>query len=93
MENGILIKPLSEKANNFLQLALDFVVIVLKFLTGIVGVVEFYLEDVCTLENPECADDADFVSYVVDELVLGLTCAGVGLWVLWRFNLCAEPSL
>jgi hypothetical protein len=39
MENGILIKPLLEKADNFLQLALDFVVIVLKSLSGIVGVI------------------------------------------------------
>jgi len=77
MENGVLIKPLSEKANNFFQLASDFVVVVFKPLTGVVGVVEFYLEDVCALANPERVDDAEFVSYIVDELVLGLTCTGV----------------
>jgi hypothetical protein len=51
MENGILTKPLLEKADNFLQLALDFVVIVLKSLSGVVGVIEFDLEDVCALAN------------------------------------------
>jgi len=44
MENGILIKPLLEKADNVLQVALDFVVIVLESLSGVVGVVEFGLD-------------------------------------------------
>lgn len=73
MENGIQIKPLLEKADNFLQLALDFVVIVLKSLSGVVGVVEFDLEDVCALANPECVDDAELVAYIVDKVVLSLT--------------------
>jgi hypothetical protein len=88
MENGVLFKPLSEKANNFLQLALDFVVIVLKSLTGIIGVVEFHLEDVCALANPERVDDAELVSYTVDEFVLGLTCAGVVQGFIIRVSGC-----
>ena len=88
MENGILFKPLSEKANDFLQLALDFVVIILKSLTGIVGVIEFDLEDVCTLANPECIDNAELVSYIVDELILGLTCAGVVQGFIIRVTGC-----
>jgi len=105
MENGVLIKPLLEKADNFLQLALDSVVIVLESLSGVVGVVELDLEEVCSLANPERVDDAEHVAYIVDKPVLGLTCAGVvqgfffsksvgvGLRVLWHFNLCAVPSL
>jgi hypothetical protein len=73
MENGILIKPLLEKADNFLQLALDFVVVILEPLSGVIGVVKFDLEDVCALANPERVDDAELVAYIVDELVLGLT--------------------
>jgi hypothetical protein len=73
MENGIMIKPLLEKADNFLQLALDFVVIILKSLSGIVGVIEFDQEDVCALANPERVEDAELVAFIVDELVLGLT--------------------
>jgi len=88
MENGVLIKLLSEKGNNFLKLALDFVVIILKSLTGIVGVVELYLEDVCALANPERVDDAELVSCIVDELVLGLTCAGVVQGFIIRASGC-----
>ena len=79
MENGVLIKPLLEKADNFLQLALDSVVIVLESLSGVVGVVELDLEEVCSLANPERVDDAEHVAYIVDKPVLGLTCAGVVL--------------
>jgi len=70
MENGVLIKPLLEKADNFLQLALDFVVIVLESLSGVVGVVELDLEEVCSLANPERVDDAERVAYIVDKPVL-----------------------
>ena len=60
MENG---KPLLEKADNFLQLGLDFVVIILESLSGVVGIVEFDLEDVHALVNSECVDDVELVAY------------------------------
>jgi hypothetical protein len=88
MENGVLIRPLLEKADSVLQLALDFVVIDLKSLSGVVGVVKFDLEDVCALANPEHVDGAELVAYIVDKLVLGLTYAGVVQGFVFRLSGC-----
>lgn len=99
-------EPLFEKTDDFLQLTLDFVVIVLKPFSGrVVGVVEVGLEDVCTVMNPKGVDNTELVAYVVDKLVLQVSLtgivsatvslsepAGVGLRVLWRFDLCTDPS-
>jgi len=40
-------------------------------LSGVVGVVEFDLEEVCAFANPERVDDAERLAYIVDKLVLG----------------------
>jgi hypothetical protein len=46
MKDGVLMEPLFEKTDDFLQLTLDFVVIVLKPFGGrVVGVVEVGLKD------------------------------------------------
>ena len=73
MKDNVRIKLLLKKANDFLQLTLKLVVIVFKSFGGIVGVINFDLEDVGTITNPECVDDAEFVAYTVDKVVLGLT--------------------
>jgi hypothetical protein len=77
-KDGVLMEPLFEKTDDFLQLTLDFVVIVLEPFGGrVVGVVELDLKDVCAVMNPKGVDNTELVAYVVDKLVLSLTDTGV----------------
>lgn len=72
MKDNIWIKLLFEKADDFLQLALTFVVIVLKPFGDVVGVINFDLEDVSTIANPQCVNDAEFVAYAVNKCIFTL---------------------
>jgi hypothetical protein len=74
MKDGVLMEPLFEKADDFLQLTLDFVVIVLEPFSGrVIGVVELDLKDVCALINPKGVDNTELVAHIVDKFVLSLT--------------------
>lgn len=78
-KDGVVIELPAEKANGFLQLALDLVTIVLKSFSRIVTVIKFGYEDFCTPMNLKCVEDAEPMACIVDERVLGLGLTSVSI--------------
>ena len=78
-KDGVVIKLPTEKANGFLQLALDLVTIILKSFSRIITVIMFGYEDFYTPMNPKRVKDAELMACIVDKHVLGLGLTSVSI--------------